>query len=133
MGSRILLFGGVHAFSACVPSILFPNLGYSLLLTSTYADRCMEGDLLCGFMFYLTMVLVFGYAVGYTIAGLYVNQGAAITAGIVGKLLVAWVLWRGYASGVFSTLALVVGFSDFLLALAYIYVMVTPNKKPRSK
>ncbi len=55
----------------------------------------------------------------------YPNQSAAIIAGIVGKTFAAYCLWNGYQAGIFSEVALLIGVSDGLLALAYIYVLLS--------
>lgn len=131
--SRVLLFSGIHAFLASVPSVLFPSLGYPLLLQPKYAQMCLEGDALCTSLFSCIVALVVGYSVSYLLAGIYANQKAAICGGIVGKTLIAYFLYVAWTKGVTSDLAAVIALSDALLAIAFIYVLLTSSSTSSNK
>ena len=119
----VLIASGLHALSASVPMLLFPQLWLDLLLPPGAAAQCLS-DSVCHTFAHLVAVLVIGYGLSYMLAGLFAGQAAALIAGAAGKTGVFVVLSRAYFQGAVSAMAFATGVSDLALAMLYLYILV---------
>jgi len=122
-------FASAHALVASLPGILFPQFANSILLTPDYATQC-KTDSLCAVTLQLVQLLVLAFALGYGLCAVCPRQTAIKTAGAFGKTFAFYVLTMGYMRGVISGIGMLIGMSDLLLAIGFVWYLFQEGYAP---